>query len=91
MVLCQFSLFVGVAAGVVFTFAGTQLKGRERAQPLLLASVAMTIFFFGRFWAAPMKELFPSGVLAASKYADKEILPNCSGLGVYQYGSIIFS
>lgn len=67
MVLCQFSLLVGVAAAVVFIFAGMRLKGGERAQPPLLANVAMTIFFFGRFWAAPMKELFPSGVLAALK------------------------
>jgi hypothetical protein len=59
------SLIVGLAIGGLFIFCGTQMRGRARAQPLVIASVVMAIFFFGRFWAAPVKELFPSGLLAA--------------------------
>jgi len=46
------------------------MKGKERAQPLLVASVVMAVFFLGRFWASPVKEFFPSGVLAALRYAN---------------------
>jgi hypothetical protein len=70
-------------------FAGTQLRGKERAQPLLVASVVMAIFFFGRFWASPVKEVFPSGILAALRYVVHMIQSNCSGVGVYKYGSIV--
>lgn len=41
------------------------MKGKERALPLLVASLVMTVFFFGRFWASPVKEIFPSGILTA--------------------------
>jgi len=51
--------------GAAFLFIGTQMRGKERAQPLLVASLVMTVFFFGRFWASPVKEIFPSGILAA--------------------------
>lgn len=44
------------------------MKGKERAQPLLIASLILTVFFLGRFWAAPVKEFFPSGILAALRF-----------------------
>jgi hypothetical protein len=59
------SLLFGLAIGAAFLFVGTQMKGKERAQPLLIASLVMAVFFLGRFWASPAKELFPSGILAA--------------------------
>ena len=59
------SLLIGLVVGAAFLFVGTQMKGKERAQPLLVASLVMAVFFFGRFWAAPVKEIFPSGILAA--------------------------
>ena len=59
------SLLVGLALGGGFLYVGTQLRGRERAQPLLIASATAAIFFFGRFWASPMNEIFPSAILAA--------------------------
>ena len=62
------SLIFGLVVGAAFIFAGTQLRGKERAQPLLIASVVMAVFFFGRFWASPAKELFPSGMLVALRY-----------------------
>jgi hypothetical protein len=62
------SLLFGLAVGAAFLFVGTQMRGKERAQPLLVASLVMVVFFFGRFWASPAKEIFPSGILAALRY-----------------------
>jgi len=62
------SLIFGLVVGAAFIFAGTQLRRKERAQPLLIASVVMAVFFSGRFWAAPAKELFPSGILVGLRY-----------------------
>jgi hypothetical protein len=59
------SLLIGLAVGAAFLFVGTQMRGKERALPLLVASLVMTVFFSGRLWAAPVKEIFPSGILAA--------------------------
>jgi fucose permease len=58
-------LLFGLAFGAGFIYVGTQLKGRERAQPLLIASLTLAVFFLGRFWGSPLKEIFPSGILAA--------------------------
>jgi hypothetical protein len=44
------------------------MRASERVRPLLIASVLTGVFFFGRFWAAPLKEIFPSGILAALRY-----------------------
>jgi len=62
------SLIFGLVVGAAFIFVGTQLRGKERAQPLLIASVVMAVFFSGRFWASPAKELFPSGILVGLRY-----------------------
>jgi hypothetical protein len=51
----------------------------------------MAVFFFGRFWASPVKEIFPSGILAALRYSPLVNVANCSGLGVYKYGSILMA
>jgi hypothetical protein len=83
------SLLFGLAVGGAFLFVGTQMRGKERTQPLLVASLVMVVFFFGRFWASPVKEIFPSGILAALRYSLTNSLANHSGLGVYKYGSIV--
>jgi hypothetical protein len=84
------SLFFGLALGAAFIYVGTQIRGRERAQPLLIASATTAIFFFGRFWASPVKEIFPSGILAALWFASSLKDPSDpSGLGVYKYGTIV--
>ena len=67
------------------------MRGKERAGPLLVASVVIALFNFGRFWAAPMQEIFPSGILAAVRYGLVRMKTNVSGLGVYKYGSIVMN
>jgi Transmembrane proteins 14C len=68
LIWANVSLLFGLAVGGAFLFVGTQMRGKERAQPLLVASLVMLVFFFGRFWASPVKEIFPSGILAALRY-----------------------
>jgi hypothetical protein len=86
------SLIVGILVGAAFVYVGTQIKAAERVRPLLIACALTCVFFIGKFWAAPIRELFPSGILAALRYyLNFEPRSHGSGLGMYKYGSILFA
>jgi hypothetical protein len=85
------SLILGVLVGAAFVYVGTQMKAAERVRPLLIACVLTGVFFFGRFWAAPFTEVFPSGILAALRYSFLQRDLTSSGLGMYKYANILFT